>query len=818
MNYICYLNNLNMKKIYKSISIAFLGFCAIAQMQAQTFDTIPKTNPAGTGASTTIHRKPLGSNRAYERSAMKYTHQEIGMFGTITAIGFYCDTILNPGTTPVKVYIKEVLDSSFTASSVAIEEAGAILVFNDTLHTAAFVKDSFATIILTTPFLHATTNNIEVIVETNSGGTAGTDATTLAKGFRYYTVGTNRFEYWQSGTGSGVIPAGNGTLNSNRPNIRLTMAPAAICTAPPTAGLAVANPASVCSGSTTSLSLSGNSTGTSMSYQWLSSTNGGVTWSPIAGATSNIYNDTVNAPISFKCVLTCSGLTDTSAATSVSLNPFYQCYCTQGIGGNCATSAIDSVAITSTTLSNGHTGCSTNSYVAYPASGSTTASVIQGQVYSLNTKFTGNVRAIVWIDYNQNGVFEPNEYNEICLTSTANTNVVIPIFIPANATTGLTGMRIRTHSATGTGTSIDSTTSCAAMTSGETEDYIINILAASPCTAPPTAGTTIASQTAVCAGTIVTLSLNGNSNGSGMTFQWQSSTNGGTSWNNIIGATLPLYSDTIYTAISYQCVITCSSLSATSTPVNITVNPFYQCYCTQGLGGGCTTSAIDSVGFTGTTLLNGSTGCSTGNYMAYQATGNTTTSLHQASTYTLNTIFTGTVKAGVWIDYNHDGTFEPSEYTSICTTSAAGTNIATSITIPLTALIGVTGMRVRSRASTSTLDSTSACTTFGSGETEDYIVTIDIPFGIKEYTQLLELNVFPNPTNGVVTISSKNAVSSHLTIQVMNIEGEKVYNENSGVVNGSINMTIDLSSFAKGFYFIRVITDKETTNKKISLQ
>ena len=444
--------------------------------------------------------------------------------------------------------------------------------------------------------------------------------------------------------------------------------------------------------------------------------------------------------------------------------------------------------------------------------------VVQGQVYSLNTKFTGNVRAIVWIDYNQNGVFEPNEYKEICLTSTANTNVVIPIFIPANATTGLTGMRIRTHSATGTFTNIDSTTSCAAMTSGETEDYIINILATSPCTAPPTAVTTIASQTAVCAGTIVTLSLNGNSNGSGMTFQWQSSTNGGASWNNIIGAALPLYSDTIYTAISYQCVITCSSLSATSTPVNITVNPFYQCYCTQGLCGGCTTSAIDSVGFTGTTLLNGSTGCSTGNYMAYQATGNTTTSLHQASAYTLNTIFTGTVKAGVWIDYNHDGTFEPSEYTSICTTSTAGTNIATSITIPLTALIGVTGMRVRSRASTSTLDSTSACTTFGSGETEDYIVTIDIPFGIKEYTQSLELNVFPNPTNGVVTISSKNAVSSHLTIQVMNIKGEKVYNENSGVVNGSINMTIDLSSFAKGFYFIRVITDKETTNKKISLQ
>ncbi len=806
-----------MKKLYKKISIAFIGCLVIAQMQAQTYDTIPLGNTAGTGATATTHRKPLGSNRAYERSAMKYTQQEIGQLGIITAIGFYCDSILTPGVTPVKVYIREVLDSSFTASTVANEEAGATLVFSDTLQPAAFVKDSFTTITLTTPFLHAIPNNLEVIVETNSGGTAGSDASTVAKGFRYFALGTNRFEYWQSGNGSGVIPAGNGTLSSNRPNIRLILSPAAVCTSPPTAGAALASPSAVCVGTTTSLTLSGNTTGTSMTYQWIASTDGGTTWNPVTGANSDIYTDTVNVPTSFKCILTCSGLSDTSAATAVTINPFYQCYCTQGIGGNCATSAIDSVAITGTTLSNGHTGCSATAYAAYPPSGNTTASVTQGQVYTINTKFTGNVRAIVWIDYNQNGTFEPGEYSQICLTSTANTNVAIPIIIPFSATPGLTGMRIRSHASAG-GTNIDSTSACAAETSGETEDYVLNIVAALPCTAPPAAGTTVASVSTACAGSLVNLSLNGTSTGSGMSYQWQSSTDNGTTWNNITGATSQLYTDTIHTAIMYQCVITCSSQSATSTSVSVALNPFYQCYCTSGLGGGCTTSAIDSVGILGTTLLNGHTGCSTGNYIAYPASGNTTTPLHQAYTYTLNTIFTGAVRAGVWIDYNQNGTFEPSEYTAICTTSTAGVNIATPVTIPITALTGLTGMRVRSRATAGALDSTSACTTFGSGETEDYMVTIDIPFGIKEYANAINLNVYPNPTNGLVTISSENTVSSHLTIQVMNIEGSKIVNEQSGAVNGAIHKTIDLSSYAKGIYFIRVITDKATIIKKVSLQ
>src|SRR5688572_20519684 len=78
----------------------------------------------------------------------------------------------------------------------------------------------------------------------------------------------------------------------------------------------------------------------------------------------------------------------------------------------------------------------------------------------------------------------------------------------------------------------------------------------------------------------------------------------------------------------------------------------------------------------------------------------------------------------VWIDFNQNGSFEATEWTQIATTSTAGTAVVVPITIPNTAVLGQTGMRIRSRASGNANAATDACTTFGSGETEDYIVTI----------------------------------------------------------------------------------------------
>jgi hypothetical protein len=708
-----------MKKLYK-ITLS-LAVCLLSLItEAQTVVTIPAANTAGTGASTTIHRKPFGTNRSYERTALKYTNNEIGMLGNITAIGFYCDTINNPGKTPVKIYLKEVPDSTFTAGTVAAEEAGATLVYADTIFPASFLKNSWVTVNLTTIFPHLTTSNIKVIIETNSTGNNGTDLTTLSKGFRYSPVSGSRMEYWQNPANNNVPPAGNGTLaGTNRSNIQFTIAPAASCTAPPTAGTTIATATTVCSGNTVGFSLSGTSTGIGLTYQWISSPNG-TAWSNIGGATGTAYTATVSAVTYYACVVTCSAQNDTSTRIQINLNPFYQCYCTAGIGGGCtAASAIDTLAITGTTLYNGPLTCPAGNYIAYPPSGNTTASVTQGQTYALRTTFGGSVIASVWIDYNRDGVFGTSEWKQICTTSTANVPVTTNITIPFTSLSGQMGMRIRTRG----GSTNDSTSACTAFGSGETQDYVLTIIAASPCTAPPTAGTTVATQTTVCSGSTVTLSLSGNSAGSGQTYQWISSPDG-TTWSTIGGAINSVYTATVSAVTYYACVLTCSAQNDTSTQMQININPFYNCYCTTGIGGGCTAaSAIDTISITGTTLYNGPLTCPAGNYIAYPASGNTTASVTQGQTYALNTTFGGSVIASVWIDYNHDGVYGTNEWKQICTTSAANVPVITNLLIPFTSLAGQTGMRIRTRGG-SVNDSTSACTAFGSGETQDYIITI----------------------------------------------------------------------------------------------
>jgi hypothetical protein len=90
------------------------------------------------------------------------------------------------------------------------------------------------------------------------------------------------------------------------------------------------------------------------------------------------------------------------------------------------------------------------------------------------------------------------------------------------------------------------------------------------CSGTPAPGATVASATTFCNGQSVLLSLATATTGAGVTYQWQSSVNAGTTWVNITNATAATYSAVPSVATSYQCIVTCSGNSGTSTPVAIT--------------------------------------------------------------------------------------------------------------------------------------------------------------------------------------------------------------------------------------------------------
>src|SRR5690606_22602017 len=76
----------------------------------------------------------------------------------------------------------------------------------------------------------------------------------------------------------------------------------------------------------------------------------------------------------------------------------------------------------------------------------------------------------------------------------------------------------------------------------------------------------------------------------------------------------------------------------------------------------------------------------------------------------------------VWIDYDHNGIFDPYELvTASASTISAGSVHTGTFTIPLTAMTGYTRMRVRAVESTTIFD---PCSSHTWGEAEDYLVNI----------------------------------------------------------------------------------------------
>lgn len=515
------------------------------------------------------------------------------------------------------------------------------------------------------------------------------------------------------------------------------------CAGTPTAGAAASDNNPVCVGSNFVLSLTGATVAAGITYQWQSSTDG-VTFSDITGATAATYTTNQSAATYYQCVVTCtaSGMSSTSTPVNVTMNGFMNCYCTS-IPTNTADEEIFSVTVNGATNAYNCTtvapgpGSLLNQYSNFRTLPPLTA-VMQGQTVSFTvledecdgaTYYSNG--ASIWIDFNQNGLFtDPGEQVYVEATTTISPRTITGTFtVPIGATVGTTGMRIIVAE----GISGAGLTPCMSYGYGETEDYLIDITATTACAGTPTAGTTTSTATAICPSTPFNLGLSGSTISSGLTYQWQSSSDGVT-YTDITGATNNTYTASQTSDTYYQCVVTCtnSGLSDISTPVQVTTNSFLACYCSSG----ATSTADEDILNVTIGTLNNTSSCTT--------TGGPGSVMNQYSDYTAVTApvlaqtvsYPFSVQVGtcggtytnstrIFIDFNQNGLFtDPGEtvYTSAAGTAGAHTESG-SILIPGTALAGTTRMRVIT-VETGTPTSITPCGTYGWGETEDYFVTI----------------------------------------------------------------------------------------------
>ena len=174
---------------------------------------------------------------------------------------------------------------------------------------------------------------------------------------------------------------------------------------------------------------------------------------------------------------------------------------------------------------------------------------------------------------------------------------------------------------------------------------------------------------------------------------------------------------------------------------------------------------------------------------------------------TITPAWTSTVYSegyAVFIDYNQDGDFADAGETAFTKATSKTTPATGSITIPATALVGATRMRVSMKYNATP----TACEVFSYGQVEDY--TVNIIGAARETAQSLSFNVYPNPVKGdMLNISNLDKTSAYRVINMMGQELGKGNVENNTIYVGSLTF---------GTYIIEISNEKGTTAKRFIKQ
>ena len=268
------------------------------------------------------------------------------------------------------------------------------------------------------------------------------------------------------------------TTANHAPYLSVTYTAPTACSGTPVAGTATCSP---CGGNSTSgltLSLSGASTGNGLTYQWQSSSTGTSGWTNISGATSVNWSIAgISANTYYRCNVTCSGTTTASTVIegyylpAASCNPsytytysalYYSFYLNPSpLTGDNATSLVD----VSNPSTSGYNDLTDNVNLG-------TVTLYRGLTHSLTINSGGlnnPYECYVYIDYNNDGTFQTSELAGSSSSVGASATITLSV-VPATAVTGVCRMRmVGDYNAA-------PASACAAMTYGESRDYLVNIV------------------------------------------------------------------------------------------------------------------------------------------------------------------------------------------------------------------------------------------------------------------------------------------------------------------------------------------------------
>lgn len=325
------------------------------------------------------------------------------------------------------------------------------------------------------------------------------------------------------------------------------------CTGTPVAGTTTVSPSSGTSGSSYTVSATGYTLGSGITYLWQYSTDGGTTWTNQGTASNTYANYTATAPASGTVIWRLRVRCTNSGVNSFSTTDTF---------------AVITPLTVPSTGNNSYTLCSGTLYdsggsggvYANSSDGYTVLNPTAGNLIRLSGSITSEAGYDYLTIYDGVGIGGTILWGGSAHGSgTTCTTFTVPTI---TSTTG--ALTVRFYS--------DGSTNC--------NGFALNIscIAKPSCSGTPAAGSVTTTPTSGATGSTYTVSATGFTNATGITYQWQSNTNGA-GWVNV-GSSSSTYSNytataplTIGTTVAWQLITTCaiSGQSATSTNSTFTV-------------------------------------------------------------------------------------------------------------------------------------------------------------------------------------------------------------------------------------------------------
>lgn len=178
------------------------------------------------GAGTQTSQFPLGLQQQQSFSSSIYTADELGnQAGTITELSWYANNDLDKERTII-VYMAETDETEFQPALWSDVINGLFSAFKSTNSWTS--TQGWNTVKLHIPFKYSGKKNLKITIQSSASSTNASD---LSSTQCHYSIANNKHMQWVSS--ASILPYTKGTVNSNRPNIKVAFDEG--CVTPPVA-------------------------------------------------------------------------------------------------------------------------------------------------------------------------------------------------------------------------------------------------------------------------------------------------------------------------------------------------------------------------------------------------------------------------------------------------------------------------------------------------------------------------------------------------------------------------------------------------------